>query len=604
MADPTGRGGREELITASGMRIVGAATRLVSEAAMAGLAAPEADQLLYAAAFTLRQRMAGQPVVQALGALNEAMRRVRQDYRPLERDRGVTDDFGRLHARDWQVASGPDRWIGELIWRHPHPVQKGQALVTHLVFSEYPGVTTLVVRVGIPGSSPAGFGPVAAGQAHPAFLADLNRVVRLGFDGGDGEPRMLDEHAVDRFVTEVLLSEARELPVVVQAPTERGDYLVPPAQVAEELLGVAHVYVLDRHPTTFSLTDSLGDRRLSCYWGALRAYLPGFTCADNPHEHPLLMDERVTDPVVRAQFRGSLALGQRHRVARPEGVALLRVPEKRISAPAPSPVPARPPESPVAAVTAPAPAPVLPPAALSGLERRLDGVLAALERLSQLTGGLLDEVAGMRATNAVRGATAAGLERRIGDLERWLRERFAPVAEEVGAAEGERAGVPASEEDAREGVRVEEDRLTLPAVVRQAAVAHADVLLILDRAVASAEESPYEDVERVAAVLDAMALVARRRQAGTLGTSLREAFRELGVEYRGGIAESTSERMLQQYQVTLPGGEVVEAREHLALGTSYDPRHCLRIYFTSRVPAEPRFVVGHVGRHFDVKRTT
>lgn len=601
MADSTGRGGREELITASGIRIVGAATRLVSDAAAAGLIAPSNDEVLFAASFTLGRKMSGQPVTQALGALSEAMRRVRQDYRPLERDRGITDDFGRLHARDWQVASAPDRWIGELIWRHPHPVQKGQPLVTHLVLSEHPGVATLVVRIGVPGAVPASFGPVAIGQAHPAFLADLNRVVRLGFDGSDGEPRVLDDHAVDRFVTEVLLSESRAVPVVVQAPTERGDYLVPPAQVAEELLGIAHLYVLDRHPTTFRLTDSLGDRRLSCYWGALRAYLPGFSCADSPHEHPLLMDERVTDPVVRAQFRGSLALGQRDRVVRPEGVAALRVPETR--APAPTPPSARAPDSSTVAPAALAQVPVLPTAALSGLERRLDGVLAALERLSHLTGSLLDEVAGMRATNAVRGATAAGLERRIGDLERWLRERFATPAEQAGAA----AGAPvagATADDVREEEREEEDRLTLPAVVRQAAVAHADVLLILDRAVASAEDSPYEDVERVAAVLDAMALVARRRQAGTLGTSLREAFRELGVEYRGGIAESTSERMLQQYQVTLPGGELVEAREHIALGTSYDPRHCLRIYFTSRVPAEPRFVVGHVGRHFEVKRTT
>jgi hypothetical protein len=44
--------------------------------------------------------------------------------------------------------------------------------------------------------------------------------------------------------------------------------------------------------------------------------------------------------------------------------------------------------------------------------------------------------------------------------------------------------------------------------------------------------------------------------------------------------------------------------EHLALGDSYDPRYCLRIYFTSRAPAETRFVIGHVGRHFDVKTTT
>lgn len=40
------------------------------------------------------------------------------------------------------------------------------------------------------------------------------------------------------------------------------------------------------------------------------------------------------------------------------------------------------------------------------------------------------------------------------------------------------------------------------------------------------------------------------------------------------------------------------------LGNSYDPRYCLRVYFTSRASMEPRFVIGHVGRHFDVASTS
>jgi len=101
-----------------------------------------------------------------------------------------------------------------------------------------------------------------------------------------------------------------------------------------------------------------------------------------------------------------------------------------------------------------------------------------------------------------------------------------------------------------------------------------------------------------------MALVARRRQAGTLGTSLREAFRELGIDYRRGISPSTPGRLRLQHAARLPSGETLDCEEHIALGSTYDPRYCLRIYFTSRAPAEPRFVLAHVGRHLDVMTTT
>lgn len=592
------RQGREERITASGIRIVGRATELLSERAAAGLLPPGGSELLLGAGLTLRPRIGASATAQAVAALSSAVQRAHPDYQPLERDAGASQRPDRAHALEWKVEADGDRWTGELLWRHPHPAIRGISLVTQVEVTEHPGRTRLAFLVGATGGVRVVGGPVGVGQSYPGFLAELLRLARVTFDGQEAEPRTVTDPEIPEFVRTVLLAEERVGPVLVVSPTEQGEFLVPPARLVEEFLGIAHVYVLDRHPTTFRLSDALGDRRLSCYWGAIRAYQASFSCADSPHEHPILTAERVLDPVVRAQLRGSLALGTRSR-APVIG---------RTTAPPVAPPTVGPPPAAVEPQAASAPVVNSPPAlmaesgAVIGLGRKLDAVVEGLDRLAVLQARLLDEFTAMRASNAVRAATAAGLERRIGTLEEWLRNRLddghRPVTED-----GEQAGAEAPGQ-ARSGEEIAGDaEITVEEVVREATVSHGDALLILDPAIAAAEESPYEDVTRVAAVLDAMALVSRRRQAGTLGTGLREAFRDLGVDYRRGIADSTSERHRRQYQVELPGGEVVEAHEHIALGNSYDPRYCLRIYFTSRVPAEPRFVVAHVGRHFEVQST-
>jgi hypothetical protein len=597
----SGQRERVELVTATGWRLVGPATQLVSEAAVAGLAAPTRDDdLLYAAHFLLRPRLGTTVVPNALAALNTALSKVRRDERPLDRSAPVTEVVGRFHALHWQVAESGDRWVGELLWRHPHAAVKGIAVTTHVVLSEQPGAATMTVRVGVAGGVAAVHGLVGAGQAHPAFPAEVNRTVRLVFDGADGTPRPLGETDIEPFVRNVLLAEDRAHPVAVLSPTERGDYLVPPSLLAEELLGLAHLYVLDRHPTTFRLSDALGDRRLSCYWGALRLYLPEFSCADAPETHPLFVDDRIVDPVVRAQLRGMLGRAARHRVPTPAGVdAVLGAAEPKAEQPT-----AKRTQGPEPAERATLLAPPMSDRRDGGepwrsVERYLADLSTALGRLVELNTSLLDELARLRTTNAVRGATAAGLERRLAGLERFLRARLAPPVGEPDEDGDEAARLPDHDpppDDAPE--------ITLAAAVRRAAVTHADDLLILDDAERAAEDSPYADVDRAAAVLDAMALVARRRQAGTLGMSLREAFRELGVDYRHGIGTSTPDRLRRQYTARLPTGEVVDCEEHIALGATYDPRYCLRIYFTSRAPAEPRLVIAHVGRHRDGLTTT
>jgi hypothetical protein len=160
------------------------------------------------------------------------------------------------------------------------------------------------------------------------------------------------------------------------------------------------------------------------------------------------------------------------------------------------------------------------------------------------------------------------------------------------------------ESDALASDEDDDPRPSLRDVLRQAAASQGDALLVLDAADRAAAESPFEDIDRVALVFDAMATLARRRMEGGLGVTLREAFREHGIDYRSSISSSTAERLRKQYRVRGDDGVMYDCREHLVLGNAYDPRYCLRIYFTSRHPGETRFVIGHVGRHFDVKSTS
>ena len=622
-SSPLGSGSepRQEHITSTGWRIVGKAVNLVAptEAAVSISSGREED-ILFAAKFRARPRMgAGSVVPTVLTALDTAIARDWQDAPPLTRDRPLTRPAARFHGLRWEPIAESGAWRGELVWRHPHPVVAGAPCTTHVVLSEQPGQTTLYVRVTADGGIASVRGTVGAGQARPSFLTEINRLLRLVSDGGVAEPRPLDDAEIEDFVRDILLSETRAHPIAVVAPLEDGTFVVPPAELADELLGLAQLYVIDRHPTTFRLTDTLGDKRLSCYWGALRVYMPEFSCADHPEDHPLLVRERLLDPVIRADLVGKLGRFAAFRIRLPFAAASHPVPrpaasKAEIAATSPSPANTQPvggavdstPAREASATPTAAGAELLQlfaplPNVLSGLGGQIGALAATIAQLVDANAALRDEIERLRTTTAVRAASTTSLERRIAGLEQLLERHVSPheTGEDESLTEMRAAASAADTKD-----EDETESVSLRDVLRQAATAHSDGLLVLDAADRSASESPFEDVDRLAVILDAMAGIARRRQEGGLGTSLKEAFRDLGIDYRGGISAGTSERHRQQYVVQCAGGQAYDCREHIALGTSYDPRHCLRIYFTSRAPLEPRFVIGHVGRHFDVATTT
>lgn len=618
----------QEQVTATGIRIVGsAAAALVAQVAAIQLQPPAPADILWAARFRARPRLgSGSAVPALLQAVSEALHATWDACPPLTRDTPISRPTSRFAGLSWDVLGQAGAWRGELIWRHTHPVLAGTPCTSHLVIDEQQHLTTLTLATAADGGVSGVRGFAGAGQSRPTLIDRLRQVVSLAPVDFEDTPQILSKWDVAPFVTNVLLGEQRTWPVAVLAPQEGGGYLVDPDALASELYGLAPLYLLENHDCTFALTDEIGDRRLSAYWGALRVYRPDFTCADRSEDHWLLLRDRVEDPVQRATLLGHLGRFTAHRVLPIDGVAARRALLERAkpqpepaatptstttvgptaptpTAPpqaAPTPAVAEPTVTPVAAAAVsatPAGVAVLPVAVSESLEA-LPGVMQHLvAQLSDLSGTiahlvaanarLADEIGRLRTATAVRSSSSNALERRLDKIDALLRPPAATDSEEV---------TPTGEAEE------EHDTSTsLVDVIRHAVDEYSDALLILDSSEKAAAASSYRDTDRLGAILQVMAEVARRRQEGRLDTGLRAAFQEYGVDYRQGVAKSTSDKLLRQYHFAGPNGTVYECYEHIAIGVN--PRHLLRIYFTSRAMSEPRFVIGHIGRHLDVLST-
>ena len=616
-------------VTPTGWRLVGKARSLLDEVPELSVGSPE--DCVFAARFTVRSWIStDSAVARTLEVLSAALAKEARDAPALSATVAVLVPASRHGGITWTPQASSEIWHGELIWRHPHVVNRARICTTHVVLHQVTGMLTLYVRIyAEPGH--ANTMPLAeVGQARPNFLSDLARACRLRAVWGETPPRTITVGEVDEFAQSTLIGD-RGWPVLLLSKSDTEEYLISPDIVADEFLGLAQVFALDSQAASYRLTDALGDRRLSCFYGAMRLYLPRFSCADNPYDHPLLLGESVVDPMERAEMAGELALALRDEVPLPPHF------HPRTETPAedgsPVGVPHSVAETPVRPYRAASDSSerVSTPAVLSsanslaaapsraavGPEREPEASGAVSEALQQISvtlaslseaivalarsnQALTDEVARLRTTNAVRHGGMSSLERRLERID-------AHVRRQDGSSEtSESSETPVTGSSEQQGPDADTvESLSLVSVLRQAAERHADALAILDSAEHAAADSPYEDIERVAAVLDAMAEIARRRQRGTLGLPIRQAFREYGIDYRSGIADSTSDRDREQYQHRDSRGRLVECREHLALGGgTYDPRYVLRIYFTSREPLDPRFVIGHVGRHHRVQTTT
>jgi hypothetical protein len=442
------------------------------------------------------------------------------------------------------------------------PSPRWSARVSYLADEGAPATLTLDVGVSDPTrrSMPGG---------RPDILATLARDFHLQSGGTPWRvpPTVLGEADIPHWVSFDLLDPSRREPILLLTPAADGCFPVDPVVAAAEFAGLARTLAIDLPESTFVLTDRLGTRALSCFYGAARLYVPGFTTADDPFRHRLMLLPYWRRPEERKRLAEQIAPWTVERFEEPGVLTAARsaadvAQEKERTA----------------VIASLAPAAHTVDESLEGLRREVADLWAELGRGEELRRALRAEADALR--DRLTGAEKA---RRC--LAYRLREVLAGRPDPDA---GRNALPPAS----------------VLEVVEQADSYFGEHLLLLRSALQSAEESPYDRPDEVQRALRAMAAVAATRRTDSLGVGLRDAFAQHGLVYKSDIAETTPKRLRRQYEFRMPDGSAVECTEHLALGTSYDPAHCLRIYFSSTAAADGRFVVGHVGRHLESMSTT
>lgn len=144
--------------------------------------------------------------------------------------------------------------------------------------------------------------------------------------------------------------------------------------------------------------------------------------------------------------------------------------------------------------------------------------------------------------------------------------------------------------------------------LRRVQIDFAGPLIVHQRAFDSAAASPYRDVARAWEALRLLGRYATERQlAELLGQEFagpRRWFKDHqeevpGVEYAAKEGQVTGSKYREERTVVHEGVPLF-AEQHLCLGDSFDPQHCLRIHFA---PFEDKVVVAWCGRHLRNTKT-
>jgi len=126
-------------------------------------------------------------------------------------------------------------------------------------------------------------------------------------------------------------------------------------------------------------------------------------------------------------------------------------------------------------------------------------------------------------------------------------------------------------------------------------------LYFLPSAIESARETPYEHHDRVFFALTTLNRLAGALSldGGNLGMRREDWFRDQigtgGITYSPNLGSDAINRYGDEYRFEYKG-ESLLMQEHVSLGDSFNPRHCLRIY-AHWDSDDQRYVIGHLGVH-------
>lgn len=422
---------------------------------------------------------------------------------------------------------------------------------------------TLSLRVSNNGPAPGE--PGHKPTTRPKLLLSLSPKFRITYNNVQLRPeaRVLYAREVPDFVRWELF-EASRLPIVVVTKNSLGDFVANPTEIARASFGTCEVVALADVEATYRLTDHLGRRALSCFKGAARVYMPGFSSESDPLKHPLLFPPRLKQRGAAMQLATALSLFMARRYSRDEN--LLRLRDKRA----------------VAAATERA-----------RMQSRLHSAAAS--------------AASAEEWKAIAEQLDGELQKERFDSQQ-LRERLSKLAEEVTRIETKNKAL--SHALRARGETVESDEVTIPEydpetmeeVVLLAQDYLDEDLVVLPSALSAAQDSPYIRPKEVLEGLKALAELVRITRAGPLGMTPKDFFAQRGLDYAPSISSETRARYGSEYRFP-HNSSTVECVEHLKWGNSYSPELCCRVYF-ARPSDGNQAVVGHVGRHLTSATTS
>lgn len=375
----------------------------------------------------------------------------------------------------------------------------------------------------------------------------------------DGWPLLAEpSYACDRDgvreLVDLLLDPARVLPVILISPVSsvKGP-MVDPEMVAQTLVGLAHVVVLDTQAITYTLTEFVGPA-LAVFGGSVRMWWPGLDPDSDPREHYLWTPAKLEEPRNQPFDRAMLRL-------------LVNAASFRFGT--------------------------------AALEARIQAAIAR-QRRAEI------DVLWARASDASLAAEWQDeLERAWTENERLRSESTELMAQLATAQENLAAMASYRVDDIEpEGAQFESHTASAEPANMVEAVTWAErecpSLVLLGEALESAAKATYRQPGRAWRALLAMNEIAAAWRRDDLGMSFFDAFVERGFDFRSHVSGLALGRYGHEYERTYEGATVTMG-PHLALGRG-SAEACCRIYWWID-EARKTFVVGHVGNHLSDSTT-
>jgi hypothetical protein len=359
---------------------------------------------------------------------------------------------------------------------------------------------------------------------------------------------------------------ARALPIVLISQDTQGKTARPVSDVQDKLLGLAHVYEIERQ-AAFELTRQLG-KSSSCFNGAIRVYWPGFKPSSYVR-HPLYFPERIADFREEGKLLEDYLFRKFANIAasRFSGGKIWKQLKKTIS------------------------------------RRRLDELDRLRQRVSEQRSRATEEEEFLEEMESLLDQNEELLEE-----NEALREEVDHLEDDLATArENLMSAYQHTDEASVDDGLNEEDEITdsslntVASALGQAVADFEERISVWDSAEASAQKSEFARPKEVYDAIQAIAELCGRYFKGenhSTGGPWKDFFRGRNLDYSQ--ESDMTMNMYGEEREFMHDGEQHRIQHHLTLGGG-SRKHCVQIYFTPHKESKT-FAIAYCGPHLPYYR--